>query len=345
MPHKRQKRSVRLDTQKAIGYNNPPTAADSLLPIQSTSKDGSEAVTEVAAAPKKNNKRRKRAASTGGNGLAGQQDYAGVSKSAFRVLNAVKLREEYHAQKKRRAEEEAQAGKAGNKPAQPALTPLPHESLSSFNRRVEQAMRGSVRAAIKESSLTGQKKKERKVKAKKAEEEGEGEGEDEIAEEDARPVKRGRDGKPLLKKGTAATPEESVDPFAKRKKKATTATASDDDQDAPRNRSGKTEFATVSQRRRVDDVVQAPPTLADPARKGLMAKVLGPGGAAACGVPSAVAGSGSFRLAGAETPVGSSRLPINPAMKAMMDAERERAIKMYRELKEKREQERAPRQQ
>jgi hypothetical protein len=286
-----------------------------------------------------------------------------------RVLNAVKLREEYHAQKKRRAEEEAQAGKAGNKvpaclaifalpglrlihvsglilqPAQPALTPLPHESLSSFNRRVEQAMRGSVRAAIKESSLTGQKKKERKVKAKKAEEEGEGEGEDEIAEEDARPVKRGRDGKPLLKKGTAATPEESVDPFAKRKKKATTATASDDDQDAPRNRSGKTEFATVSQRRRVDDVVQAPPTLADPARKGLMAKVLGPGGAAACGVPSAVAGSGSFRLAGAETPVGSSRLPINPAMKAMMDAERERAIKMYRELKEKREQERAPRQQ
>ena len=233
-------------------------------------------------------------------------------------------------------------------PAQPALTPLPHESLSSFNRRVEQAMRGSVRAAIKESSLTGQKKKERKVKAKKGEEGGEDADADEIAEEDARPVKRGRDGKPLLKKGTAATPEESVDPFAKRKKKpAASATASDDDQDAPRNRSGKTEFATVSQRRRVDDVVQAPPTLADPARKGLMAKVLGPGGAAACGVPSAAAsgGSGSFRLAGAETPVGSSRLPINPAMKAMMDAERERAIKMYRELKEKREQERAPRQQ
>ena len=90
----------------------------------------------MAAAPKKSNKRRKRAASTGGNGPAGQQDYAGVSKSAFRwvahgvvcllwtladqtrthrVLNAVKLREEYHAQKKRRAEEEAQAGKAGNK--------------------------------------------------------------------------------------------------------------------------------------------------------------------------------------------------------------------------------------
>lgn len=210
-------------------------------------------------------------------------------------------------------------------------------------------MRDSVRAAIKESSLTGQKKKERKGKAKKAEEGGEGEGGDEIAEEDARPVKRGRDGKPLLKKGTAATPEDSVDPFAKRKKNSAAAPADVDDEDTPRNRSGKTEFATVSQRRRVDDVVQAPPTLADPARKGLMAKVLGPGGAAACGVPSAAAaagsgGSGTFRLAGAETPVGSSRLPINPAMKAMMDAERERAIKMYRELKEKREQERAPRQ-
>ncbi|GAA5861591.1 hypothetical protein JCM3774_002638 [Rhodotorula dairenensis] len=348
MPHKRQKRSVRLEQQKAIGYNNPPTAADSLLPIQSTSKDGSEATTEVTAAPK-NNKRRKRAASTGSKGAAGgAQDYAGVSKSAFRVLNAVKLREEYHAQKKRRAEEQAKADKAGNKLAQPALTPLPHESLASFNRRVEQAMRGSVRAAIKDSSLTAQKKKERKGKAKKADGD---DGDDEEGDaEDARPVKRGRDGKPLLKKGTTTNPEESVDPFAKRKKPtaATMAAAGGDNTEdgsgaAPRNRSGKTEFATVSQRRRVDDIVQAPPTLADPARKGLMAKVLGPGGAAACGVPAGGGSSGTFRLAGAEAPVGSSRLPINPAMKAMMDAERERAVKMYRELKEKREQERAPR--
>lgn len=212
-------------------------------------------------------------------------------------------------------------------------------------------MRGSVRAAIKDSSLTAQKKKERKGKAKKAEDDDGEEGGDDIAEEDARPVKRGRDGKPLLKKGTTTTPEESVDPFAKRKKPAGAADDHTEDGSggAPRNRSGKTEFATVSQRRRVDDVVQAPPTLADPARKGLMAKVLGPGGAAACGVPSAgaagAAGSGTFRLAGAEAPVGSSRLPINPAMKAMMDAERERAVKMYRELKEKREQERAPRKQ
>ncbi|GAA5989716.1 hypothetical protein JCM10908_000605 [Rhodotorula pacifica] len=343
MPHKRQKRSVRLELQKAIGYNNPPTAADSLLPIQSTSKDGLEVTTEPAAAPK-NNKRRKRAASTGGNSAAGSQDYAGMSKSAFRILNAVKLREDYHAQKKARAEEQAKADKAANKPAQPALTPLPHESLSSFNRRVEQAMRGSVRAAIKESSSTAQKKKERKGKAKKAEgEDGEGDDGEDIAEEDARPVKRGRDGKPLLKKGTKATPEESVDPFAKRKKPSVSDDADEDGSGAPRNRSGKTEFATVSQRRRVDDVVQAPPTLADPARKGLMAKVLGPGGAAACGVPAAPSG-GTFRLAGAEAPVGSSRLPINPAMKAMMDAERERAVRMYRELKEKREQERTPRQ-
>lgn len=230
----------------------------------------------------------------------------------------------------------------------PALTPLPHESLSSFNRRVEQAMRGSVRAAIKESSLTGQKKKDRKGKGKKADEDGEaGEGaDDEIAEEDARPVKRGRDGKPLLKKGGKPTPEESVDPFAKRKKpNGETAPAAGggggdpDDDHLPRNRTGKTEFASASQRRRLDDVVQAPPTLADPARKGLMAKVLGPGGAAACGVAPSAAG-GTFRLAGADAPVGSSRLPVNPAMKAMIDAERQRAIKTYRELKEKREQER-----
>lgn len=195
--------------------------------------------------------------------------------------------------------------------------------------------------------MTGQKKKDRKGKGKKTDEEGGEGGDDEIAEEDAAPVKRGRDGKPLLKKGTKATPEDSVDPFAKRKKRPATDGDDGDAADppgpnAPRNITGKTEFDTLSQRRRIGDVVQAPPTLADPARKGLMAKVLGPGGAAACGVPPPSAG-GTFRLAGAEAPVGSSRLPINPAMKAMMDAERERAVKMYRELKEQREQEKRAR--
>ena len=42
-----------------------------------------------------------------------------------------------------------------------------------------------------------------------------------------------------------------------------------------------------------------------------------------------------MRIAGMEEPVGRSRLPIDPVMKALLDRERERAVKTYRELKEK----------
>lgn len=213
------------------------------------------------------------------------------------------------------------------------MAPLPYESLGSFNRRVEQEMRGDVRSAIQAAGSTAQKRKDRKGKKK-------ADGDDDEAEEgeeDEGPVKRGRDGKPLVKKAKP-TPEEARDPFAKKARPA--AAAADDDEDDPdagRNRSGRTEFAAADQRRRIGDVVQAPPTLADPARRGLMQKVLGPGGAAACGTTSE--GPGVVRLPqGVDAPVGSSRLPVNPAMKALLDAERERAVRMYRELKEKREQ-------
>ncbi|GAA6051367.1 hypothetical protein JCM3770_004505 [Rhodotorula araucariae] len=328
MPHKRAKRSVRLDRASTRGLDNPPTAADSLLPIQTIPGDGAHDQPADAEGEKRSNKRRKK----GGQGVGGDA-LAGASKSAFRVINAAKLRDEYHAQKKRKHEEEIK-GKNPNQQKKPAtIAPLPYESLGSFNRRVEQEMRGTVRSAIQAAGSTAQKRKDRKGKAKKTD----GDDEEE-EEEDESNIKRGRDGKPLLKRAKP-TPEEARDPFAKKVKPA--ATDADDDADAGggRNRTGRTEFATADNRRRIDDVVKAPPTLADPARRGLMHKVLGPGGAAACGATSE--GPGVVRLAGVEAPVGSSRLPINPAMKKLLDAERERAVKMYRELKEKREQERS----
>ncbi|BGP39764.1 hypothetical protein JCM10450v2_003734 [Rhodotorula kratochvilovae] len=322
MPHKRAKRSVRLDRSSTRGLDNPPTAADSLLPIQTLAAEGTEGQSAEAEGEKRSNKRRKK----GGQGV----DLAGASKSAFRVINAVKLREDFHAQKKRKLDE-ANKGKNPNQQKKPtAIAPLPYESLGSFNRRVEQELRGTVRSAIQAAGSTAQKRKDRKGKAKKTDDDGDEE------EEDEANVKRGRDGKPLLKRAKP-TPEEAHDPFAKKAKPS--AAADDDDEGGGRNRTGRTEFATADNRRRIDDVVKAPPTLADPARRGLMQKVLGPGGAAACGVTSE--GAGVPRLAGAEAPVGSSRLPINPAMKKLLDAERERAVKMYRELKEKREKERS----
>ncbi|BGP15871.1 hypothetical protein JCM10213_005643 [Rhodosporidiobolus nylandii] len=315
MPHKRAKRSIRLANTQAAGTDNPPTAGDSLLPITTTAKDGTPG--ELEAGKTRSNKRRK----AGGPG-GGQQDLAGVSKAAYRVLNAAALRDEYHAKKKRKLEEDK--GTNANQKKKTAMTPLPYESLASFNRRVEQEMRSGVRSAIKDAGAAAKKKRERKEKAKK--------GDDEDDEEEEEQQHTGK-GKPPAKKAKP-TPEEAIDPYASHKLQK-------EQQEAARNRTGKVEFDSAPLRRRVDDVVQAPPTLAKPARKGLMAKVLGPGGAASSGVTSEGGSAGGSTMNGAEAPVGSSRLPVNPAMKALLDAERERAVKMYRELKEKKEKERS----
>ncbi|GAA5907860.1 hypothetical protein JCM5296_005804 [Sporobolomyces johnsonii] len=331
MPHKRQKRSVRLANEKAIGFNNPPTAADSLLPIASTSHTGEALEVEPAqAGEKRSNKRRKPAPAGSAGGAAGEKAPAGVSKSAWRVLNAGKLREEYHASKKRKAEEEEQAKNPNQKKQKPTLTPLPYESLATFNRRVEQEMRSDINAVIQKSKESTQKKKEnRKGKKKQGDDDDDNDdaGGAAAAQEDDK-NKVGRDGK----KKPKPTPEESLDPFAPKRLQQ-----QQQQQQQQRGRTGKTEFDTASQVRRVDDVVQAPPTLAKPARKNLLEKVLGPGGAASDG---SGAGAG-FRLAGAEERVGSSRLPVNPAMKALLDQERERAVRMYRELREKKDKEKS----
>ncbi|GAA5906014.1 hypothetical protein JCM6882_003536 [Rhodosporidiobolus microsporus] len=319
MPHKRAKRSIRLANSEARGQDNPPTAADSLLPITTTAKDGTQVQGELGEGKKRSNKRRK-AGGAGGGGVP--QDLTGMSKSAYRVINAVALREEHHAKKKRKLEEEE--GKNPNQKKKPALAPLPYESLSSFNRRVEQEMRGSVRTAIKDAGAAAQKKRDRKGKEKAKKE-----GEDEEGEEEEEEQQQGKGKKPK------PTPEESFDPFASKR-------LQQQQREQQQNRSGKTEFDSAPLRRRIDDVVQAPPTLAPAARKGLLAKVLGPGGAASDGGVSSEGGPvGGYRLKGAEEAVGSSRLPINPAMKALLDQERERAVRMYRELKEKKEKERA----
>lgn len=52
-----------------------------------------------------------------------------------------------------------------------------------------------------------------------------------------------------------------------------------------------------------------------------------------------------MRIAGMEEPVGKNRLPVDPVMKALLDREREKAVSIYRELKEQKFAEKAqPRQ-
>ncbi|GAA6010751.1 hypothetical protein JCM11491_002929 [Sporobolomyces phaffii] len=372
MPHKRQKRSIRLANQSSKGYNNPPTASDSLLPIASTSYHGDPIALDPNAGqgggtgvePKKNNKRRKPAAASGSGTPRG--DLNGMSKSAYRILNAEKLRQEYHAEKKRKLDEEeaaknpSQKKKKATTAAKPTLQPLPYESLSTFNRRVEQEMRPTINQTIQASKNVAKKTKEalkdKKLKSKT--------GKTEVAEDadeewNGIDDEEGGGGSTTTKYGKEKkdkpTPEESRDPFAKQPKRPRAAPdaahANEDGQDGderdgrlPRGRTGKTEFDSAPLARGLKQVVLAPPNLAKPARKGLLAKALSSASdgttnttaGARLASASAEGGFAGLRLAGMEEPVGKNRLPVDPIMKALLDREREKAVRIYRELKEQR---------
>ncbi|GAA5878928.1 hypothetical protein JCM16303_007235 [Sporobolomyces ruberrimus] len=385
MPHKKQKRSIRLAQQDAKGYNNPPTASDSLLPIASTSYHGEPIELEglkgggkgsgTGVEVKKNNKRRKPANAANGVGGNGNGDLNGMSKSAYRILNADKLRQEYNADKKRKREEEEalknpkKKNKASStsttKTADP-LKPLPYESLATFNHRVEQEMRHSINSTIAASKNVNKKTKQvlkDKDLDKKLAKKGGKEVADDIDEEwggigeGGEEEEEGGEGKRYGKeKKEKPSPEESRDPFAKQPKKPKVVVEGEDggDEEAKgrlqRGRTGKTEFDQAPQVKGLKQVVLAPPTLAKPARKGLLAKALqsssdGTQPAGARLSEGTAGGFGSMRIAGMEEPVGKNRLPVDPVMKALLDREREKAVRIYRELKEQKFAEKAqPRQ-
>lgn len=121
MPHKRAKKSVRDATTASIGYNNPPSAEDSLH-TASTSQAGSS---------------------------SGKPDpFGGLSKNVYRILNAEKIREERKQRLLNKDKEAAQGGAGDRKGKRKAtdtsaggqseqskkLKIMPGENLKTFNK-------------------------------------------------------------------------------------------------------------------------------------------------------------------------------------------------------------------
>ncbi|KAM0787761.1 hypothetical protein ACM66B_003818 [Microbotryomycetes sp. NB124-2] len=316
MPHKRRKRSDREAASAALGFDNPPTAKDSLLPIASTSKADTEddgknkakrrnsAVTSSESATASSNKRRKSKLTNEQNGLE-----SGVSKNLHRILNAGTVRDEYQAKKKQKLEQAQQKSASSSK----SLVPLPYESLGAFNRRVEQTLRPEIASAIRHSTQKHQKNKSIK-KGKKGGDAEDGEDDEDKEQQDEFAETTTKRGKVKAR----PTPEDSVDPHARKKtsKDGEVVTKQSELYVPPPRRDGQarlTEFEEASLKRNIQDVVDAPPmTLHRPSRKS----------------------TGLLPITSAEAPVGHSRLPISGALKEQMEKERERAIAQYRALKE-----------
>ena len=178
-----------------------------------------------------------------------------------------------------------------------------NESLGDYNRRIESLLRPGVSKAIKSAQSVRTQQVRDAKEAKQRRKQG-------IPD-------------PALAKDTPTSANTDVKPGAKGK-------ATDESDDKPKNRGGKVhdvsdpakEFKST-ERRRLNDIVQAPPMLAH------LKKGMGPGG--------------KKKASGGETSAwkATGRTPLNAGQVRILNAERERVVKAYREIKAEREVKRA----
>ncbi|CDO69683.1 hypothetical protein BN946_scf184851.g71 [Trametes cinnabarina] len=219
-----------------------------------------------------------------------------IPKGAARILNAAKIQQEY-AEKKRKGLLEDGAGpsrkkrktsdKDGGNASGSHLRIQPGESMSHFNRRVEDAMRHSVREAMQLSS----------AKLRKARKE-------ELAQKETSSSKRRS-----RSRSRGQSDGETSDAESEKPHKATRKPVATKDE-KPKD----FEKISTSAPKRLNDIVQAPPEFKKLPRK---AKKLAEQGAAKKDEGTKTLREGVLSM----------------AQQAMMEEERERAIRLYRELK------------
>ncbi|WWD16861.1 hypothetical protein CI109_101293 [Kwoniella shandongensis] len=195
------------------------------------------------------------------------------------------------------------------KPAIPSI--LPNESLGEYNRRVEEFLRPGVSKAIKEAASIKaaeeaafrREKKDRKKRTRIE-----------------RLVKLGK----MPQAALDELDKEMKNKAGKRKRgdedEGSGSDDNDDDGDKtttkPREREEKS-FKPIEAPRRLNDIVQAPPSLPHLRKLGQEKKV----------------GKGVYGAVGK----GSGKDPLNAGQRRILEEERERVVKMYRDMKAARE--------
>ncbi|KAG7092728.1 hypothetical protein E1B28_009057 [Marasmius oreades] len=198
-----------------------------------------------------------------------------IPKSAARVFNALKIREEFHKKRKRELEgggierddgSKKKRKKKDEKGIEKVSGILPGESLQHYNKRVEDNMRPLVRSAVKTSLATmrGAAKHQRPDQIEKGEKKDRNK---ESQKEELTPI--------------------SIDKHA--------------------NKPKEFQILSTSAPRRLNDIVQAPPVM--PRLKG------------------------AEKIQAKSTGGSTGSAVLSMAQKMMMEQEREKAIKRYREMK------------
>ncbi|OCF34706.1 hypothetical protein I317_03781 [Kwoniella heveanensis CBS 569] len=311
MPHKRAKRSVREAETAKKGKNLAPSAASTKAEYDDTPKSASRILNSWKVQSAFRSSGRINSEDVGGSRPSGSSKNGSTSASASASSFS--------------ASENNPKGKTKI----PSI--LPNESLGEYNRRVEQLLRPGVNKAIQEAAST------------KAAEEAAARKEKKDRKKRTRIEKLVKDGKmpkealdKLIAEQAAEKNAAAADAKGKGKRKRTGA---DDDEDGDdgdegsedeglggaeqkQNRRPAKEFASMPGPRRLNDIVQAPPQLPHLRKSGTQS-------------------SASGRSKEAYAAVGNSgRNPLNAGQRRILEEERERVVKLYREMKEKKEVER-----
>ncbi|KAF6759157.1 hypothetical protein DFP72DRAFT_793758, partial [Ephemerocybe angulata] len=235
----------------------------------------------------------------------------GIPKSAQRILNGFQIREDYKKRKMQGDGEEAKEGGKRRKTESAAeqLKILPGESIQHFNRRVEDDLRPLVKTAMESGRAVVRKVIRDEIEAKQAAKDKKGKGKDTAAESSSEPIAKSKS-----KSSKTAETDADVVP-SKKSKKSTSAAATTPTPAASKHDGRPKDFvaASTSAPKRLNDIAMAPPEL-----KRLSAK----GGA-----------STSFKLGKVTEAASAKSDVVSMAQKALMEQERENAIRRYREMK------------
>ncbi|KAF6749430.1 hypothetical protein DFP72DRAFT_819057 [Ephemerocybe angulata] len=235
----------------------------------------------------------------------------GIPKSAQRILNGFQIREDYKKRKMQGDGEEAKEGGKRRKTESAAeqLKILPGESIQHFNRRVEDDLRPLVKTAMESGRAVVRKVIRDEIEAKQAAKDKKGKGKATAAESSSEPIAKSKS-----KSSKTAETDADVVP-SKKSKKSTSAAATTPTPAASKHDGRPKDFvaASTSAPKRLNDIAMAPPEL-----KKLSAK----GGA-----------STSFKLGKVTEAASAKSDVVSMAQKALMEQERENAIRRYREMK------------
>nr|XP_019012318.1 uncharacterized protein I206_03165 [Kwoniella pini CBS 10737]OCF51099.1 hypothetical protein I206_03165 [Kwoniella pini CBS 10737] len=194
---------------------------------------------------------------------------------------------------------------------------LPNETLGDFNRRIEEILRPSVNKAIKEAASLKALEESNLIKEKKFRKK-------QIKLEKL--IKEGKLPKESLEKFLLEKKEKEKEKEKSNKRKRLNndnTNEEEEEEDKFKNRKPIKEFKELEKPRRLNDIVQEPPQLPHLRKSSTKIK-------------SNTSSKERYEAVGKN----SDKIPLNAGQKRILDEERERVVKMYRELKAKKEEER-----